>query len=99
MKIMKNENIGVLFKKRCFGCFLELPEDPSARIRFPMMIVYGLLKGRIKYTGDDKDPEEGKKEDGWNLDQLLWHAYLFWLARVYHSDGLEMPSSRRTTTP
>ncbi|KAM3270491.1 hypothetical protein P3S67_028693 [Capsicum chacoense] len=38
MKIMKNENIGELFKKSCFGHFLELPEDPSAHIHFPMMI-------------------------------------------------------------
>ena len=61
MKIMKNENIGGLFKKSCFGRFLELPEDPAARIRFPMTMVYGLLKRRIKYAGDDKDPEEGGK--------------------------------------
>ncbi|KAM3382579.1 hypothetical protein P3S68_008153 [Capsicum galapagoense] len=60
MKIMKNQNIGGLFKKSCFGCFLELPEESSAHIRFPMTMVYGLLKRRIKYTRDDKDPEIDK---------------------------------------
>ncbi|KAM3219957.1 hypothetical protein P3L10_024488 [Capsicum annuum] len=71
MKIMKNENIGGLFKKSCFGNFLELPEDPSARIRFPMTMVYGLLKRRIKYAGDDKDPEEGGKK---KMDEI-WINY------------------------
>ncbi|KAM3266688.1 hypothetical protein P3L10_003683 [Capsicum annuum] len=36
MKIMKNENIGGIFKKSYFERFLELPKDSSARIRFPM---------------------------------------------------------------
>ncbi|KAM3218027.1 hypothetical protein P3L10_022556 [Capsicum annuum] len=71
MKIMKNENIGGHFKKSCFGCFLELPEDPFARIHFPMTMVYGLLKCRIKYAGDDKDSEEGGKT---KMDEI-WINY------------------------
>ncbi|KAF3649712.1 hypothetical protein FXO38_17526 [Capsicum annuum] len=60
-KTMKNENIDGLFKKSCFGYFLELPEDHTAH--FQMSIVYGLLKCKIKYVEDDKGSEEGKK--GW----------------------------------
>ncbi|KAF3614905.1 hypothetical protein FXO38_35417 [Capsicum annuum] len=50
--IMKIENIDKLFKRSYFGCFLEQPMDPPDR--FQMRIVYGLLKHRIKYVGDDK---------------------------------------------
>ncbi|KAM3358374.1 hypothetical protein P3S68_021305 [Capsicum galapagoense] len=71
MKIMKNENIGGLFKKIFFGLFLELPEDLSACIHFHMTMVYGLLKRRIKYTGDDKDLEEGGKK---KMDEI-WINY------------------------
>ncbi|KAM3222716.1 hypothetical protein P3L10_021986 [Capsicum annuum] len=71
MKIMKNENIGRIFKKSCFERFLELLEDPSARIRFPITMVYDLLTRRIKYTGDDKDPEEGGKK---KMDEI-WINY------------------------
>ncbi|KAM3219402.1 hypothetical protein P3L10_023933 [Capsicum annuum] len=52
--------------------FLELSEDPSAHILFPMTMVYGLLKRRIKYTGNDKDPEEeGKKK----MDEIWINYY------------------------
>ncbi|KAM3289066.1 hypothetical protein P3S67_017353 [Capsicum chacoense] len=54
-KIMKNENIDGLFKKSCFGHFLELPEDPPPHFCFPSTMVYGLLKRSIKYVGDDKN--------------------------------------------
>ncbi|KAF3644175.1 putative glycerol-3-phosphate 2-O-acyltransferase 6-like [Capsicum annuum] len=68
---MKHENIGRLFKRSCFGCFLELPEDPSAHIHFSMMMVYGLLKRRIKYAWDDKDLEEGGEK---KMDEI-WINY------------------------
>ncbi|KAF3645312.1 hypothetical protein FXO38_18708 [Capsicum annuum] len=58
-KTIKNENIDVLFKKSCFGHFLELPKEHTAR--FQMSIVYVLLKRRIKYVGNDKDSKEGGK--------------------------------------
>ncbi|KAF3634418.1 putative glycerol-3-phosphate 2-O-acyltransferase 6-like [Capsicum annuum] len=58
--IMKNENIDELFKKSCFGHFLELHEDHTTR--FQMSMVYGLLKRRIKYVGDDKYSTEEEKE-------------------------------------
>ena len=79
MKIMKNENIGGLFKKSCFGYFLELPEDPSSCIYFPMMMVYGLLKCRIKYVGHDKDPKKGAKRK-WMKSRSTTVACLFVLA-------------------
>ncbi|KAF3634621.1 hypothetical protein FXO37_26389 [Capsicum annuum] len=65
---MKNENIDGFFKKSCFGCFLDLPEDRS---HFPMMMVYGLLKHKIKYVGDDEDPKEGGKK---KMDEI-WINY------------------------
>ncbi|KAF3645226.1 hypothetical protein FXO37_21085 [Capsicum annuum] len=70
--IMKNGNIDRLFKKSCLGCFLELPEDPPTRFRFPMMMVYGLLKRRIKYVEDDKDSEEGSKR---KMDEIWINYY------------------------
>ena len=47
--IMKKENIDGLFKKSCFGHFLELLKDHTAC--FQMSILYGFLKRRIKYVG------------------------------------------------
>ena len=58
--IMKKENIDGLFKKSCFAHFLEL--SGLRPLRFLMIMVYGLLKRRIKYVGDDKDSKEGKKD-------------------------------------
>ncbi|KAM3281377.1 hypothetical protein P3S67_028398 [Capsicum chacoense] len=49
--IMKKENIDELFKKNCFTHFLEL--SGSRPLRFSMIMVYGLLKCRIMYAGDD----------------------------------------------
>ncbi|KAF3669979.1 putative glycerol-3-phosphate 2-O-acyltransferase 6-like [Capsicum annuum] len=68
-KIMKIENIDGLFKRCFFGRFLELPEDPSAH--FQIRIVYGLLKCKIKYVGDDKDLEEGGKK----MDEIWINYY------------------------
>ncbi|KAM3217027.1 hypothetical protein P3L10_026470 [Capsicum annuum] len=48
---MKNKKIGRLFKKSCFGRFLELPEDPFACLHFPITMVYDLLTCRINYCG------------------------------------------------
>ena len=53
------KNIDGRFNKSCFAYFLELPKDRT--LRFPMSMVYGLLKHRIKYARDDKDPKKGKK--------------------------------------
>ncbi|PHU20933.1 Filament-like plant protein 6 [Capsicum chinense] len=50
-----------LFKKNCFGRFLGLPEDPLSHFRFSMMMVYDILKCKIKYVGNDKDLEKGHK--------------------------------------
>ncbi|KAF3630989.1 hypothetical protein FXO37_28226 [Capsicum annuum] len=41
-KTMKNENINEIFKKSCFGHFLELPADHTAH--FQMSMVYSILK-------------------------------------------------------
>ncbi|KAF3647663.1 hypothetical protein FXO38_18568 [Capsicum annuum] len=57
--ILRKEKLEDLFRSNCFGYFLNLPEDNS--VRFQMSIVYGLLKRRIKYAGDDKDLKEGTK--------------------------------------
>ncbi|KAF3621025.1 hypothetical protein FXO37_33012 [Capsicum annuum] len=40
--------------------FLELPEDYT--VHFQISMVYDLLKHRIIYVGDDKDPTEGGKK-------------------------------------
>ncbi|KAF3673874.1 hypothetical protein FXO37_06713 [Capsicum annuum] len=50
---MKKEKLEEFFKKDCFGRFLWMPKDNNAH--FQMSMVYGLLKRRIKYVGDDKD--------------------------------------------
>ncbi|KAM3264077.1 hypothetical protein P3L10_001071 [Capsicum annuum] len=68
---MKNKNTGRLFKKSCFGRFLELYKDRSARIHFLMMMIYDLLRRRIKYVGDDKDLEKGGKN---KMDEI-WINY------------------------
>ncbi|KAM3289579.1 hypothetical protein P3S67_017867 [Capsicum chacoense] len=57
--IMENENIDELFKKSYFAYFLELPKDCT--LRFPMRMVYDLIKHTIKYAGDDKDLKKVKK--------------------------------------
>ncbi|KAM3357795.1 hypothetical protein P3S68_020726 [Capsicum galapagoense] len=66
--IMKNENIDGLFSKSCFAYFLELPANYT--LCFPMNIVYGLLKRRIKYARNDKDSKEGKNK----MDEI-WINY------------------------
>ncbi|KAM3250911.1 hypothetical protein P3L10_004981 [Capsicum annuum] len=58
--IMKSENIHGLFKKSCFTYFIKLPDDCT--LRFPMSMVYGFLKRRIKYARDDKDSKEDLKD-------------------------------------
>ncbi|KAF3644030.1 hypothetical protein FXO38_13102 [Capsicum annuum] len=68
-KTMKDENIDGLFKKSYFGRFLELDEDVHAC--FPMRMVYGLLKRRIKYVRDDKNLEEG----GIKIDEIWINYY------------------------
>ncbi|KAF3655493.1 hypothetical protein FXO38_14653 [Capsicum annuum] len=50
---MKDENIDRLFKKSCFGCFLELAKDALAS--FPMRMIYGFLKCMIKYVEDNEE--------------------------------------------
>ncbi|KAM3266660.1 hypothetical protein P3L10_003655 [Capsicum annuum] len=58
--IMKKENIDGLFKKSCFAYFLELSE--ARPLHFPMIMVYSLLKCRIKYAGDDEGSKKGRKK-------------------------------------
>ncbi|KAM3325273.1 hypothetical protein P3S67_000398 [Capsicum chacoense] len=58
--IMKKENIDELFKKSCFAHFLEL--SGPRPLRFPMIIVYGLLKHRITYAGDDGGLKKGRNK-------------------------------------
>ncbi|KAF3614143.1 hypothetical protein FXO38_35835 [Capsicum annuum] len=56
---MKKENLEEIFKRICFGCFLELPEDNNAH--FQMSMVYDLLNYEIKYVRDDKDLKKRAK--------------------------------------
>ncbi|PHT68913.1 Aquaporin TIP1-2 [Capsicum annuum] len=49
--IMKKENIDGLFKKSCFVYFIEL--SGARPFHFPVIMVYGLLKRKIKYAGND----------------------------------------------
>ncbi|KAF3655414.1 hypothetical protein FXO38_14696 [Capsicum annuum] len=65
---MKNENIDGLSNKSCFAYFLKLPKD--CNLHFSMSMVYGLLKRRIKYAGDDKYQKEGEKK----MDEI-WINY------------------------
>ncbi|KAM3321547.1 hypothetical protein P3S67_002698 [Capsicum chacoense] len=58
--VMKKENTDGLFKKSCFAHFLELP-GPRL-LHFPMIMVYGLLKRRIIYAGDNGGPKEGENK-------------------------------------
>ncbi|KAM3249321.1 hypothetical protein P3L10_011090 [Capsicum annuum] len=66
--IMKNENIDELFKRSYFAYFFKFPEDRT--LCFQMSMVYGLLKRRVKYVGDDKDPKEVQKK----MDEI-WINY------------------------
>ncbi|KAM3288990.1 hypothetical protein P3S67_017277 [Capsicum chacoense] len=66
--IMKKKNIDGLFKKSCFAHFLEL--SGSRPLHFPMIIVYGLVKRRIMYAGDDG----GLKENRNKMDEV-WINY------------------------
>ncbi|KAM3204966.1 hypothetical protein P3L10_028376 [Capsicum annuum] len=52
----------------CIAYFLKLLEDQT--LYFQMSMVYGLLKCRIKYAGDDKDLKEGEKK----IDEI-WINY------------------------
>ena len=63
--IMKKENIDGLFKKSCFAHFLKL-SGPHP-LYFPMIMIYGLLKCRIMYAGDDGGlkEEENKMDEVW----------------------------------
>ncbi|KAM3284490.1 hypothetical protein P3S67_023289 [Capsicum chacoense] len=58
--IMKKENIDELFKKSCSVHFLEL--SGPRPLRFSMIMVYGLLRHRIKYARNDGGPKEGRKK-------------------------------------
>ncbi|KAM3288194.1 hypothetical protein P3S67_021624 [Capsicum chacoense] len=58
--IMKKENIDGLFKKGCFAHFLKL--SGPRPLRFRMIIVYGLIKRKIKYAGDDGGSKEARKK-------------------------------------
>ncbi|KAF3649103.1 hypothetical protein FXO38_17846 [Capsicum annuum] len=49
--------------------FLELPEDYT--VHFQISMVYDLLKHRIIYVGDDKDPTEGGKK----MDEIWINYY------------------------
>ncbi|KAF3662407.1 hypothetical protein FXO37_12464 [Capsicum annuum] len=77
MKIKKDENMDELFKKSCFGHFLKLGEDAPAC--FLMMMVYGLLKRRIKFLKDLMDKTIPKQY----REQLrfVWLAYSVILAK------------------
>ncbi|KAM3397803.1 hypothetical protein P3S68_001316 [Capsicum galapagoense] len=67
--IMKKENIDGLFKKSCFAHFLEL--SGARPLHFPMIMVYGLLKFKIMYAGDDGDSKEG----GNKMDEVRIYYY------------------------
>ncbi|KAM3378420.1 hypothetical protein P3S68_010833 [Capsicum galapagoense] len=56
--IMKKENIDGIFKKSCFAYFLEL-SDPRP-LRFPIIMVYRLLKRNIIYVEDDGGPRRAE---------------------------------------
>ncbi|KAM3345218.1 hypothetical protein P3S68_024927 [Capsicum galapagoense] len=97
--IMKKENIDGLFKKSCFVYFLEL--SGPRPLLFPMIMVYGLLKRKIKYAGDDGGPKEGgKKIDG------VWINYYgmpvcfglkdFVIVTGLRCDRLEEPPIKKT---
>ncbi|KAM3362484.1 hypothetical protein P3S68_017338 [Capsicum galapagoense] len=58
--IMKKENIDGFFKKSSFAYFLEL--SGPRPLRFPMIMVYGLLKRRIMYAGKDGGPKKGRNK-------------------------------------
>ncbi|KAM3305878.1 hypothetical protein P3S67_012747 [Capsicum chacoense] len=58
--IMKKENIDGLFKKSCFAYFLKL--FGNRPLCFPMIMVYGLLKHKIKYARDDGGLKKGEKK-------------------------------------
>ncbi|KAM3199771.1 hypothetical protein P3L10_032131 [Capsicum annuum] len=62
---MNKKNIDGLFKKSFFAHFLELSRPHP--LRFPMIMVYGLLKHWIMYVGDDRGPKEGgnKMDEVW----------------------------------
>ncbi|KAM3398390.1 hypothetical protein P3S68_001905 [Capsicum galapagoense] len=67
--IMKKENIDGLFKKSCFAHFLKLSRPRP--LRFLMIMLYGLLKRRIIYMGDDGGPKEGRNK----MDEVWINYY------------------------
>ncbi|PHU14901.1 hypothetical protein BC332_16106 [Capsicum chinense] len=54
-KILQEQKLDDYFKDNCFGKYLDLLEDNNAR--FPMKMVYELLKRRFMYTTKDKMDE------------------------------------------
>ncbi|PHU29509.1 hypothetical protein BC332_01602 [Capsicum chinense] len=54
-KILLEKKLDAYFKDRCFGKYLDLPEEKNAR--FQMKMVYELLKHRFMYKNKDKMDE------------------------------------------
>lgn len=90
---MKIENLDGIFKKSCFAYFLELSEHRT--LRFPMNMVYGLLKRSIKYVGEMIKIQRMAENRWINSRSTTVVCRFFWIERVFHSNGLEMRSSRR----
>lgn len=67
-KIMREEKFEDHFRSNYFGYFLDLPEHNV--VCFKISMVYGHLKRRIKYMGDNKD----LKEEGMKMDEI-WTNY------------------------
>ncbi|KAM3285247.1 hypothetical protein P3S67_024046 [Capsicum chacoense] len=66
---MKKENIDGFVKKSCVAHFLEL--SGARPLRFPMIMVYGLLKHRIMYAGDNGGPKKGENK----MDEVWINYY------------------------
>ncbi|PHT50458.1 hypothetical protein CQW23_10205 [Capsicum baccatum] len=85
-KILREQKLDTYFRERCFGKYLDLPEDDNAR--FQMKMVYDLLKRRFMYENKDKmvrycqqQPKVSRNEEcliniikGFSIPaELSWH--------------------------
>ncbi|KAF3634319.1 hypothetical protein FXO37_26560 [Capsicum annuum] len=88
-KIWRDEKLENYFKSNCYGYFFDLLEDNNAC--FLITMIYGLLKCKIKYKGDDEElKDEDKKMDAIWINYCgmpVVHTYL-----VPTKKELEMPS-------
>ncbi|KAM3358848.1 hypothetical protein P3S68_021781 [Capsicum galapagoense] len=97
--ILKKENIDGLFKKSYFSYFLELSE--ARPLRFSMIMVYDLLKRKIKYAGDDGGLNEGgKKMDEFRINYcgmpVCFRLKEFAIVTVLKYDHPEEPLIKKT---